>query len=75
MLRLSTEQYYVSVNSKRNGFIIASGSTNHMVNDESLLRNTEPCQLKVQTAKNEVLQCQVKGEAVLSNHNGERVLH
>jgi transposase InsO family protein len=65
---------FQAVTEDKHGFMIDSGATHHMVKDALLLRNTKPTQVNVTTANQEVLQSTMKGEAIIVNHNGEKVL-
>jgi hypothetical protein len=71
---LVTPDAFQAVTWGKQGFIIDSGSSFHMVNNASLLRNHQPISVEITTANNEELRCETKGEAVLVNHAGRQVL-
>jgi hypothetical protein len=71
---LATPAAFQAVICSKQGFIIDSGASFHMVNDASLLRNHQPISVEITTANKELLRCDTKGEAVLINHAGKQVL-
>jgi hypothetical protein len=56
------------------GVVIDSGASNHMVNRASMLRNLQPADTTVRTAKKARLTCTTKGEAIVKTRNNKLVL-